>query len=81
MILKPGEEKADFAFIQTFDDWFNSIRDKYLDGVKIFIDSPVLTMSLYAVVIIFTLGMFYLVPKGFLPTEGQGCCFLSNSVA
>ena len=75
MILKPGEEKADFAFIQKFDDWFNSIRDKYLDGVKIFIDSPVLTMSLYAVVIIFTLGMFYLVPKGFLPTEDKGAVF------
>ena len=46
MILKSGEEKADFEFIQKFDNWFNSIRDKYLEGVKIFINSPKLTISL-----------------------------------
>ncbi len=75
MILKSGEEKADFEFIQKFDDWFNGIRDKYLEGVKLFIKSPVLTLSLYAVVVAFTIGMFYLIPKGFLPTEDKGAVF------
>lgn len=65
MILKSGEEKADFEFIQKFDDWFNSIRDKYLEGVKIFINSPMLTISLFAGIVLFTAGMFYLIPKGF----------------
>ncbi len=75
MILKSGEEKADFEFIQKFDDWFNNIRNKYLEGVNLFINSPKMTLSLYAVVIIFTLGMFYLIPKGFLPTEDKGAVF------
>ena len=75
MILKSGEEKADFEFIQKFDDWFNNVRDKYLDGVKIFIDSPKITMSLFAGIIIFTSVMFYLIPKGFLPTEDKGAVF------
>ena len=75
MILKSGEEKADFEFIQKFDDWFNNVRDKYLDGVKIFIDSPKITVSLFAGIIIFTSVMFYLIPKGFLPTEDKGAIF------
>ena len=75
MILKSGEEKADFEFIQKFDDWFNGIRDKYLDGVKIFINSPKLTIMLYAGILIFTWAMFSLIPKGFLPTEDKGAVF------
>lgn len=75
MILKSGEEKADFEFIQKFDDWFNSIRDKYLEGVKIFINSPMLTITLFAGIVLFTAGMFYLIPKGFLPTEDKGAVF------
>lgn len=75
MILKSGEEKADFEFIQKFDDWFNSIRDKYLEGVKIFINSPMLTISLFAGIVLFTAVMFYLIPKGFLPTEDKGAVF------
>lgn len=75
MILKSGEEKADFEFIQKFDDWFNGIRDKYLEGVKIFINSPKLTVILYLGIILFTAGMFYLIPKGFLPTEDKGAVF------
>lgn len=75
MILKSGEEKADFEFIQKFDNWFNSIRDKYLEGVKIFINSPKLTISLFTGIILFTVAMFYLIPKGFLPTEDKGAVF------
>lgn len=75
MILKSGAEKADFEFIQKFDDWFNELRDKYLDGVKIFTNSAKLTMSLFTGIVIFTLVMFFLIPKGFLPTEDKGAIF------
>lgn len=75
MILKSGEEKADFEFIQKFDNWFNSIRDKYLEGVKIFINSPKLTISIFTGIMLFTVAMFYLIPKGFLPTEDKGAVF------
>ena len=75
MILKSGEEKADFEFIQKFDDWFNQVRDKYLDGVKIFINVPKLTLSVFTAIIIFISLMFYVIPKGFLPTEDKGAVF------
>ena len=45
IILKDGEEKADFEFIQKFDDWFLSLRDKYLDAVRYFVDSPKKTLE------------------------------------
>jgi len=75
MILKSGEEKADFVFIQKFDDWFDSIRNKYLEYTGAFIDSWKLTLSVFGLVILFTVGMFMLIPRGFLPTEDRGAAF------
>lgn len=75
MFLKSGEEKADFAFIQKFDDWFNGVRDKYLEGAKLFINSPALTFTIFALIILFILGMFKILPTGFLPTEDKGAIF------
>lgn len=76
MILKSGQEKADFEFIQKFDDWFNKIRDKYLNGVKIFINNSKLTLTIFIGIILSILLMFYIIPKGFLPTEDKGAVFL-----
>ena len=75
MILKSGEEKADFAFIQKFDDWFNSVRDKYLEGAKLFINSPKMTFTTLGIILLFIIGMFKIIPTGFLPTEDKGAIF------
>lgn len=75
MILKSGEEKADFAFIQKFDEWFNRVRDKYLEYTKSFVDSWKLTFGVLGIIVVFTLGMFLLIPKGFLPNEDRGAIF------
>ncbi len=75
MILKDGTEKADFEFIQKFDDWFNNVRDNYLKGAEIFIDSPKLTMAAFSIIVVFILFMFHIIPKGFLPTEDKGAIF------
>ncbi len=75
MILKSGEEKADFEFIQKFDNWFNKVRDKYLEGAKIFINSPKITLAVFSSIIAFILFMFYIIPTGFLPTEDRGAVF------
>ena len=75
IILKDGTEKADFEFIQKFDDWFLSVRDKYLNAVHYFVDSPEKTLKTLLLVFIFILFMFYLIPKGFLPTEDKGALF------
>ena len=75
MILKPGSEKADFKFIQAFDDWFNSIRDKYIAGASIFINSAKITLLTFLGIVLFVLLMFKLIPTGFLPTEDKGAVF------
>lgn len=75
MILKSGEEKADFKFIQMFDDWFASVRDKYLVYTKNFVESSKLTLGVLGIIVLFTIGMFLLIPRGFLPSEDRGAVF------
>ncbi|MCM1264904.1 MAG: efflux RND transporter permease subunit [Candidatus Gastranaerophilales bacterium] len=75
MILKSGEEKADFEFIQKFDNWFNSVRDKYLNLVHYFVTRPLNTLKLLCFVFGFILFMFLIIPKGFLPDEDKGALF------
>ncbi len=75
MILKSGEEKADFDFIQKFDDWFNGVRDKYLVGADKFIHSPKLTFGTFGLILLLIWGMFKILPTGFLPTEDRGAIF------
>ncbi len=75
MILKSGDEKADFVFIQKFDDWFNNVRDKYLEGANVFINSAKLTMGVLLGIIVFVLFMFKIIPTGFLPSEDRGAIF------
>ena len=76
MILKSGGQiKADFVFIQKFDDWFNSVRDKYLGGAKMFINSPKLTLCTFAIILLFILAMGKIIPTGFLPNEDRGVIF------
>lgn len=75
MILKSGEEKADFEFIQKFENWFNGVRDKYLGAVEYFVKSPKKTLATLAGIIAGILMMFWLTPTGFLPDEDRGALF------
>lgn len=75
IILKSGEEKADFKFIQIFDEWFNKVRDKYLENTGHFVDSWQLTFGVLGIVVLFTAVMFFIIPKGFLPDEDRGAIF------
>lgn len=75
MILKSGDEKADFEFIKKFDDWFNKLRDKYLEGATVFINSAKYTLLTLLGIILFVLFMFKLIPTGFLPAEDRGVIF------
>lgn len=77
MILKSGEEKTDFEFIQKFEDWFNGIREKYLSGVEYFVKSPKKTMAALGGIIILIVGMFLITPTGFLPDEDRGALFVT----
>lgn len=75
MILKEGEEKADFEFIQKFDDWFNGVRGKYLEIVEYFVRAPKKTLATLLSIIVFIIAMFCITPKGFLPDEDRGALF------
>ena len=75
MILKSGEEKADFEFIQKFEDWFNSVRVKYLEVVEYFVRQPKKTLATLLGIIVFVVAMFVITPKGFLPDEDRGALF------
>ncbi len=74
-ILKSEEEKPDFVFIQKFDEWFNKIRDTYLVHTKTFVESAGLTLGVLGLVVLLTIGLFLLIPRGFLPAEDRGALF------
>lgn len=74
MILKP-DDKADFKFIQKFDDWFNNLKDGYLKYTEIFINSHKLTLLCLLLITGLSLGLFLLIPGGFLPDEDRGAIF------
>ena len=75
IILKTNDHQSELKFIQKFDEWFNKVRDKYLTGAKVFINSPVITLVTFSAVILLILLMFKIIPTGFLPTEDKGAIF------
>ncbi len=75
MILKTNDQQNEIKFIQKFNEWFNKVRDKYLTGAQIFINSPKITLITFVSIIAFILVMFNIIPTGFLPTEDKGAIF------
>ena len=76
IILKSGDEKTDFEFIQKFENWFNGVRDKYLGVVNYFVTQPHKTLRVLFGIFLFILIMFKLSPQGFLPEEDRGAIFM-----
>lgn len=76
IILKSGDEKTDFEFIQKFEDWFNGVREKYLHTVAYFVHAPKKTLLVLLGVVLFILFMFKITPTGFLPDEDRGALFV-----
>ena len=76
MILKSGEEKTDYEFIEKFDIWFNKVRDKYLSIVDYFVKQPKKTLRTVMGIMLFIIIMFKIVPSGFLPDEDRGAVFM-----
>ncbi len=74
-ILKSGDEKTDFEFIDKFEKWFNGVRDKYLSAVEYFVHSPLKTMITLGGIVFSILIMFCITPTGFLPDEDKGALF------
>ena len=75
LILKDGAEKPDYKFIQSFDDWFDKVKNSYLEGSKFFVESKVATLAVFGGIILLILLMFKILPTGFLPMEDRGAIF------
>ena len=76
IILKSGDEKSDYEFIEKFDNWFNKVRDKYLGVVDYFVKQPQKTLRTVMGILLFIIIMFKIVPSGFLPDEDRGAMFM-----
>ena len=76
IILKSGDEKSDYKFIEKFDNWFNKVRDKYLGVVDYFVKQPQKTLRTVMGILLFIIIMFKIVPSGFLPDEDRGAMFM-----
>ncbi len=76
LILKSGDEKTDYEFIEKFDRWFNKVKDKYLSIVEYFVKQPHKTLRTVLGIVFFIIIMFKIVPSGFLPDEDRGAMFM-----
>lgn len=74
-ILKTKEEYKELALLVKFDNWFNSIREKYLVGAKYFVDNSKHTLALLGILLLLTGILFKLIPTSFLPEEDRGAVF------
>lgn len=59
-------------FINIFNEKFEKLTDYYIEMVKKFTHNRKLTISTYIAIILIMLGLFKIVPTGFIPDEDQG---------
>lgn len=71
VLLKPAHQ-APPRFFQRFNAWFDSLTEHYTRGVAFIIERAALALSLVAVMLLVTFGLFRLVPTSFIPAEDQG---------
>ena len=86
IILKPGKKKendnkltwlkiAEEAInnsLSIFNKKFEQLTNYYIEMVKKFVYDKKLTISVYAAIILLMLGLFKIIPTGFIPDEHQG---------
>ena len=63
--------------LKKFNRWFDRTKTSYLEGSKYFIAVPKRTIITYIFLVLGLVGMFKLIPTGFLPTEDSGAVFSS----
>ena len=59
-------------FIKLFNEKFEALTKYYIDMVKKFVYDKKLTISVYIAIMILMLGLFKIIPTGFIPDEDQG---------
>ena len=64
-------------FIKIFNEKFEELTKFYIDMVKKFVYNRKLTISVYILIMILMLGLFKVIPTGFIPDEDQGMLITS----
>ena len=59
-------------FIKFFNEKFDELTKYYIDMVKKFVYDRKLTISVYIIIMLLMLGLFKIIPSGFIPDEDQG---------
>ena len=86
IILKPSKKKwgfDKFSWLKTaqeylnnilniFNEYFNKLTKYYIDIVKKFVFDKKLTIITYISIVLLMLGLFKVIPTGFIPDEDQG---------
>ncbi|MEG1411994.1 MAG: multidrug efflux RND transporter permease subunit [Acidaminococcaceae bacterium] len=76
LLLKPHVEHEDTSklgkFFAKFNDWFERLTAKYVGNVAKCIRYSKLTMVALLVMIVCLVGIFKILPSGFVPEEDQG---------
>jgi len=86
IILKPSKKKFDldkFQWIKAaqeylnigleiFNKYFDKLTTYYIDVVKKFVIDKKLTIITYVAIVLLMLGLFKVIPTGFIPDEDQG---------
>ena len=86
IILKPTKKKFDFdkflwlktaqnylnKGLEIFNVYFDKLTTYYIDVVKKFVVDKKLTVITYIAIVLLMLGLFKIIPTGFIPDEDQG---------
>lgn len=77
MILKSKNTNPEHEveIITKFNNWFNKVREKYLEGVEVFVHSPKKTLLTLVTISILAALIGAILPTGFIPTEDKGAIF------
>jgi len=63
--------------IKKFNRMFDKIRDVFIKGTKYYIEKPLRVITTYCLLLVCMLGLFKIIPTGFLPEEDQGVLITS----
>ncbi len=75
IFLKNSVVENPHGFFKWFDDLIERLKTIYLDGVRIFVVRPLVTIGITLVMICLLIIGFRLTPTSFLPDEDQGIIF------
>ncbi|HSM98003.1 MAG TPA: multidrug efflux RND transporter permease subunit, partial [Gallionella sp.] len=80
-ILRPQHDVKHGRIYALSERIFDGIRDAYDASLKVALHHRRLVMAVFVMVFIATAGLFYYMPKGFLPSEDTGQLFAFTEAA